>query len=96
MKKITISKKEKPHYNKTHDLRCSTRSIARVFIELSERKKAIVEEMKFGALRHIPELNISHKLLRELILSFDLYHGFLDTCYANVYITSAKIKDAMA
>ncbi|QHN81910.1 uncharacterized protein DS421_20g691060 [Arachis hypogaea] len=95
MKKIIIAKKEKPHYNKTHDLSYSTRSIARVFTELGERKKAIVEEMEFGALRHIPELNISHKLLRELILSFDLYHEFLDTCYAKVYITSAKIGDAL-
>ncbi|KAL4320538.1 hypothetical protein AHAS_Ahas14G0020500 [Arachis hypogaea] len=53
MKKKTSSKQEKPHYNKTHDLRCLTRSIARVFANLSEQKKAIVDEMRFGALRHI-------------------------------------------
>ncbi|RYR05473.1 hypothetical protein Ahy_B06g085340 [Arachis hypogaea] len=80
---------------KTHDLRCSTRSIARVFTELSEEKKTIVEEMGFGALRRIPELNVSHKLLRELILCFDLYHRFLDTHYGKIYITSAKIGDAL-
>ncbi|KAL4394303.1 hypothetical protein AHAS_Ahas02G0138500 [Arachis hypogaea] len=91
MKKMTISKKEKRHYNKTYDLRCSTRSIARVFAELSEEKKTIIEEMEFGALRYIPELNISHKLLRKLILCFDLYHGSLDTCYGKIYITHAKI-----
>ncbi|KAL4321737.1 hypothetical protein AHAS_Ahas14G0140400 [Arachis hypogaea] len=70
MKKMTISKMEKPHYN--------------VFAQLSERKKATVEEMGFGALRHIPKLNVSHKLLRELILCFDLYHRFLDTRYGKV------------
>ncbi|XLR34980.1 hypothetical protein S83_062880, partial [Arachis hypogaea] len=80
---------------KTHDLRCSTRSIARVFAGLSEQKKAIIKEIKFGALRHISELNVSHKLLKELILSFDLYHGFLGTHYGKVYITPAKIGDAL-
>ncbi|RYR48846.1 hypothetical protein Ahy_A07g034918 [Arachis hypogaea] len=71
----------------THDLRCSTRLIARVFAELSEKKKVIVEEMGFGVLRHIPELNVSHKLLRGLILCFDLYHRFLDTRNGKIYIT---------
>ncbi|RYR72436.1 hypothetical protein Ahy_A02g006655 [Arachis hypogaea] len=56
--------------------------VNRVFTELSEEKKTIVEEMRFDALRHIPKLNVSHKLLRKLILSFDLYHGFLDTRYS--------------
>ncbi|KAL4305470.1 hypothetical protein AHAS_Ahas16G0081500 [Arachis hypogaea] len=41
MKKKIISKKEKPYYNKTHDLSCSTRSIARVFADLSEQKKIL-------------------------------------------------------
>ncbi|KAL4398045.1 hypothetical protein AHAS_Ahas01G0252600 [Arachis hypogaea] len=87
--------KEKPHYNKTHDLICSTRSIARVFAELSEQKKVTIEEMEFGALRHIPKLKVLHKLLKELILCFDLYHGFLDTRYGKIYITPAKIGDAL-
>ncbi|KAL4371953.1 hypothetical protein AHAS_Ahas06G0217300 [Arachis hypogaea] len=51
--------------------------------------------MGFGALRRIPELNVSHKLLRELILCFDLYHGFLDTHYGKIYIIPAKIGDAL-
>ncbi|RYR76390.1 hypothetical protein Ahy_A01g000983 [Arachis hypogaea] len=80
---------------KTHDLICSTRSIARVFAELSEQKKVTIEEMEFGALRHIPKLKVLHKLLKELILCFDLYHGFLDTRYGKIYITPAKIGDAL-
>ncbi|KAL4337246.1 hypothetical protein AHAS_Ahas12G0091000 [Arachis hypogaea] len=51
--------------------------------------------MGFDALRHILELNVSHKLLRKLILCCDLYHGFLDTRYEKVYITPAKIGDAL-
>ncbi|KAL4366049.1 hypothetical protein AHAS_Ahas07G0167200 [Arachis hypogaea] len=68
---MTISKKEKSPYNKTHDLSCSTRSIAWVFAELSEQKKAIVEEMKFGD--HFPEKVTYSKLneqQKEIVDSF--------------------------
>ncbi|XP_020964673.1 uncharacterized protein LOC110265765 [Arachis ipaensis] len=51
--------------------------------------------MRFGTLRHIPELNVSHKLSRELILCFDLYHAFLDTHYGKIYITPTKIGHAL-
>ncbi|KAL4307060.1 hypothetical protein AHAS_Ahas16G0240500 [Arachis hypogaea] len=51
--------------------------------------------MGFGALRYILELNVFHKLLRELIHCFDLYHGCLDTRYGKIYITPAKIRDAL-
>ncbi|KAL4343362.1 hypothetical protein AHAS_Ahas11G0070800 [Arachis hypogaea] len=57
-------------------------------------KKNIVEDMGFGALAHIPEMNISHKLLRELIHCYDAYHGCLETLYRKIYITHAKIRDA--
>ncbi|KAL4276917.1 hypothetical protein AHAS_Ahas20G0255100 [Arachis hypogaea] len=62
---------------------------------MSEQKKAIVEEMGFGALRHIPSLNVLHKLSRELILFFDLYKGFLETRYEKICITPTKIRDAL-
>ncbi|QHN94026.1 uncharacterized protein DS421_17g597750 [Arachis hypogaea] len=52
--------------------------------------------MGFGALAHIPEMNISHKLLRELIRCYDAYHGCLETLYGRIYITPAKIRDALA
>ncbi|RYQ79538.1 hypothetical protein Ahy_Scaffold5g107756 [Arachis hypogaea] len=95
MKKVTVTKKEKPHYNKTHNLRCQTKSIARVFKEMSVEKKNIVQEMGFVALAHIPEMNISHKLLRELIRCYDAYHGCLETLYGRIYITPAKMRDAL-
>ncbi|KAL4380698.1 hypothetical protein AHAS_Ahas04G0059500 [Arachis hypogaea] len=95
MTKKTISKKEKPLYDKIHDLGCSTRTIAIVFTNMSNRKKAIAEEMGFGGLRHIPSLKVSHKLLRELILSFDLYKGFLEKRCRKIYVTPAKIRDAL-
>ncbi|KAL4391535.1 hypothetical protein AHAS_Ahas03G0254800 [Arachis hypogaea] len=92
---MAVAKKEKSHYNKNHDLRCQTKSISRMLKEMSEEKKNIVEEMKFGALAHILEMNISHKLLRELIHCYDAYHGCLNTLYGKIYITLTKIRDAL-
>ncbi|KAL4300800.1 hypothetical protein AHAS_Ahas17G0237100 [Arachis hypogaea] len=62
---------------------------------MSQQKKDIVEEMGFGALAHIPKMNVSHKLLRELIACYDDYYGYLDTLYDRIYITPAKIVDAL-
>ncbi|RYR08002.1 hypothetical protein Ahy_B05g075522 [Arachis hypogaea] len=42
---------------------------------MSQEKKAIVEEMGFGALAHVLEMKVSHALLRELIDCYDEYHG---------------------
>ncbi|KAL4299455.1 hypothetical protein AHAS_Ahas17G0102600 [Arachis hypogaea] len=70
------------------------RMIAKVF-NMSNQKKAIVEKIGFGALRYIPSLNVLHKLLRELILSFDLYKAFLETRYEKIYVTLVKIRDTL-
>ncbi|QHO24340.1 uncharacterized protein DS421_12g371370 [Arachis hypogaea] len=51
--------------------------------------------MRFGALAHIPEMNVSHKLLRELIACYDVYYGYLDTLHGRIYITPAKVGDAL-
>ncbi|QHO07285.1 uncharacterized protein DS421_14g462310 [Arachis hypogaea] len=95
MKKMMVTKKQKPRYNKTHDLRCQTKVIARVFKNMSQQKKDIVEEMGFTALAHIPEMNFSHKLLRELVACYDDYYGYLDTLHGRIYITPIKIADAL-
>ncbi|RYR74096.1 hypothetical protein Ahy_A02g008713 [Arachis hypogaea] len=75
MKKTMVTKKEKPRYNKTHDCRCQTKTIATVFKNFSQEKKDIVEEMGFGALAHVPEMNVSHALLKELIDCYDEYRN---------------------
>ncbi|KAL4338307.1 hypothetical protein AHAS_Ahas12G0197100 [Arachis hypogaea] len=45
------------------------------FRKLSKEKKVIVDEMVFGTLSHIPSLNVTHKLLKELTNSFDFYEN---------------------
>ncbi|RYR00877.1 hypothetical protein Ahy_B07g088972 [Arachis hypogaea] len=95
MKKTMVTKKEKPHYNKTHNLRCQTKAIATVFKNLSLEKKDIVEKMGFGALAHVPEMNISHALLRELIACYDDYYGCLNIFHGKIYITPDKVAAAL-
>ncbi|QHO13749.1 uncharacterized protein DS421_15g518150 [Arachis hypogaea] len=51
--------------------------------------------MGFGALAHFPEMNVSHKLLRELIGCYDDYYGYLDTFYGGIYITPDKVANAL-
>ncbi|RYR19785.1 hypothetical protein Ahy_B03g064676 [Arachis hypogaea] len=91
MKKTMVTKKEKPRYNKAHDLRCQTKTIARVFKAMSQEKKYIVEEMRFAALEQVPEMNVSHSLLRELIAFYDDYYGCLNTLHGKIYITPDKV-----
>ncbi|XLR08385.1 hypothetical protein S83_036323, partial [Arachis hypogaea] len=79
----------------THDLRCQTKAIARVFKAMSQQKQDIVVEIGFGALAHVPEINVSHKLLRELIGCCDDYYGYLDTLYGRIYITPDKVANAL-
>ncbi|QHN97634.1 uncharacterized protein DS421_18g629070 [Arachis hypogaea] len=58
-----------------------------MFKEMSQEKKDIVEEMGFGVLAHLPKMNVSHSLLRELIACHDDYHGCLKTLHGKIYIT---------
>ncbi|QHN98230.1 uncharacterized protein DS421_18g634220 [Arachis hypogaea] len=76
---------------KTHDLRCQTKAIARVFKAMSQKKKDIVEEMRFGTLSHVLEMNVSHSLLRELVACYDEYYGYLDILYGKISITPDKV-----
>ncbi|QHN85623.1 uncharacterized protein DS421_16g538970 [Arachis hypogaea] len=62
---------------------------------MSKEKKDIVEEIGFGALAHVPKMNVSHSLLRELIDCYDDYHGCLKTLHGKIYITPSKITVAL-
>ncbi|RYR10244.1 hypothetical protein Ahy_B05g078717 [Arachis hypogaea] len=59
-------------YNQTKDLKCVTRLLSEKFEKMSEAKNAIVRELRFGGLMHIPPMNVPHKLLKELANSFNL------------------------
>ncbi|XLT82634.1 hypothetical protein HN873_004387 [Arachis hypogaea] len=46
-------------------------------------------------MRHIPGLNVTHKLLKELANSFDPFNNFMDTWYGVIKITLDKIMDVL-
>ncbi|KAL4374809.1 hypothetical protein AHAS_Ahas05G0218900 [Arachis hypogaea] len=62
---------------------------------MNNDKKALVEELRFFAMTHIPALNVSHKLLKELTYSFDLYNSTLQTRYGVIEITLKKKRDSL-
>ncbi|XLR19038.1 hypothetical protein S83_046950, partial [Arachis hypogaea] len=74
---------------------CQTKAMATVYRDMTQEKKDIVEEMGFGALAHVSEMNVSHALLRELINHFDEEKGCLKTLQGRIYITSQKVAAAL-
>ncbi|QHN95849.1 uncharacterized protein DS421_18g613270 [Arachis hypogaea] len=88
--------KEKAHYNKTHYCRCQTKAIATMYRKMSQEKKDIMKEMGFGALAHVPEMNVSNTLLIELLDRFDEERGCLKTLHGRIYITPRKVASALS
>ncbi|QHN89042.1 uncharacterized protein DS421_16g568770 [Arachis hypogaea] len=62
---------------------------------MSEPKKAIVRELGFRGLMHIPPMNVPHKLLKELANSFKLDKNTLETSYGSFKIKPKTIGDAL-
>ncbi|RYQ96206.1 hypothetical protein Ahy_B08g091842 [Arachis hypogaea] len=62
---------------------------------MSEANKAIVRELGFGGLMHIPPMNVPHKLLKELANSFNLEKKKLDTRHGSLKIKPKKIGAAL-
>ncbi|XLR23188.1 hypothetical protein S83_051088, partial [Arachis hypogaea] len=80
---------------KTHYCRCQTKAIATVYREMGQEKKDIVEEMGFGGLTHVPEMNVFDTLLIELLDRFDVESGCLKTLQGTIYITPRKVAAAL-
>ncbi|RYQ82611.1 hypothetical protein Ahy_B10g101194 [Arachis hypogaea] len=72
----------------TKDLKCATRLLSKKFEKMSEPKKAIVRELEFGRLVHIPPMN-------ELANSFKLGKNTLKTSYGSFKIKPKIIGDAL-
>ncbi|QHN87385.1 uncharacterized protein DS421_16g554630 [Arachis hypogaea] len=87
--------KKKAHYNKTHYCRCQTKAISTVYMQMSQEKKDIVEEIGFGALANVPKMNVSNTLLKELLDRFDKEKGCLKTLQGKIYITPRKVAAAL-
>ncbi|RYR42954.1 hypothetical protein Ahy_A08g039388 [Arachis hypogaea] len=67
--------------NQTKDFKCATHLLNEKFRNMSEEKKIIVRNLRFGVLMHIPPLRVHHQILRELANSFKLGENRLETGY---------------
>ncbi|RYR67156.1 hypothetical protein Ahy_A03g013431 [Arachis hypogaea] len=81
--------------NQTKDLKCATHLLNDKFRNMTEEKKAIVRDLGFGGLMHIPPLRVHHQLLRELANNFKLGENRLETGYGSFKITPRKIGHAL-
>ncbi|RYR04435.1 hypothetical protein Ahy_B06g084159 [Arachis hypogaea] len=79
----------------TKDLKCAIRLLSEKFEKMSEPKKAIVRELGFGGLMHIPPMNVPHKLLKELANSFKLGKNTLETSYGSFKVKPKTIGAAL-
>ncbi|RYR77038.1 hypothetical protein Ahy_A01g001520 [Arachis hypogaea] len=71
--------------NQTKDLKCATHLLNDKFRNMTEEKKAIVRDLGFGGLMHIPPLRVDHQLLRELANNFKLGENRLKTGYGDLF-----------
>ncbi|QHO01063.1 uncharacterized protein DS421_13g411730 [Arachis hypogaea] len=81
--------------NKTKDLKCATHLLSDKFRNMTGEKKAIVRDLGFGGLMHIPPLRVDHQLLRELANNFKLGENRLKTAYGSFQITPKTIGYAL-
>ncbi|RYR74890.1 hypothetical protein Ahy_A02g009603 [Arachis hypogaea] len=81
--------------NQTKDLKCATHLLSDKFRNMTEEKKAIVRDLGFGGLMHIPPLRVDHQLLRELANNFKLGENRLKTGYGTFQITPKTIGHAL-
>ncbi|KAL4397133.1 hypothetical protein AHAS_Ahas01G0161400 [Arachis hypogaea] len=54
-----------------------------------------MEEMGFGALTNVLEMNVSNTLLKELLDCFDEEKGCMKTLQGKIYITPRKVAAAL-
>ncbi|QHO24622.1 uncharacterized protein DS421_12g373810 [Arachis hypogaea] len=90
-----MAARNQPGRNQTKDLKCATHLLSDKFRNMSEEKKAIVRDLGFGGLMHIPPLRVHHQLLRELANNFKLEENRLETGYGSFKITPRKIGHAL-
>ncbi|XP_020971426.1 uncharacterized protein LOC110268803 [Arachis ipaensis] len=62
---------------------------------MSDEKKAIVRDLGFGGLMHIPPLRVHHKILKELANSFKLGKNTLETGYGSFKVRPRTIGAAL-
>ncbi|MED6163965.1 hypothetical protein PIB30_085081 [Stylosanthes scabra] len=93
-KKLKGSGKKK-QYNKSNRTRCSPSDVAKLLEKLSSEQKEVVRDMGFGALENLSILNISKKMMMELVDSFNTNDNNMRTTLGRIKLDASKIGDAL-
>ncbi|MED6208024.1 hypothetical protein PIB30_041195 [Stylosanthes scabra] len=96
-KKTKSVKKPSSGKNQGHLFRCLPTTVATMFDYLNENpdKRALVDQMGFGALSHLPNKNLDQVLLKQLFDCYNIYDNTIYSDAAAVKITTKKIGDAL-
>ncbi|MED6135004.1 hypothetical protein PIB30_042258 [Stylosanthes scabra] len=89
-KKLKGSGKKKQYNNKS-----SPSDVAKLLEKLSSEQKAVVRDMGFGALKNLSILNISKKMMMELVDSFNTNDNSIRTTLGRIKLDASKIGDAL-
>ncbi|MED6178204.1 hypothetical protein PIB30_105369, partial [Stylosanthes scabra] len=80
---------------KSNRTRCSPSDVAKLLEKLSFEQKAVVRDMGFGALENLSILNISKKMMMELVDSFNTNDNSMRTTLGRIKLDASKIGDAL-
>ncbi|MED6173716.1 hypothetical protein PIB30_062246 [Stylosanthes scabra] len=91
------AKKKSSGKNQGHEFRCLPKTVAQMFIYLKDHpdKRALVDEMGFGALSYLLDKYLNQKLLKQIYDCYDIYDNTIYSDAAAVNITTEKIGHAL-
>ncbi|MED6152527.1 hypothetical protein PIB30_092947 [Stylosanthes scabra] len=74
--------------DKHSDSRCTPLMFRKIYDSLFLEKKRLIDEMGLGAFQHLPSFYINHKMLIELVKSYDIFTNTISTSVGEFLITS--------
>ncbi|MED6118969.1 hypothetical protein PIB30_007859 [Stylosanthes scabra] len=80
-----------------HEFTCVPLSVSSIFnkcLNNDPEQMKIVEELRFGAFRHLPLYYLKHKVLKQIFNCFDPYDHTIHAVAGDVEITTEKIGEA--
>ncbi|MED6114010.1 hypothetical protein PIB30_076108 [Stylosanthes scabra] len=80
--------------DKRSDSRCTPLKFRKIYDILSPEKKALIDEMELEAFQHLPNFYINHKVLIELVRSYDIFTNTISTSVGEFLITFEKVGHA--
>ncbi|MED6220648.1 hypothetical protein PIB30_046853, partial [Stylosanthes scabra] len=76
---------------KRSDSRCTPKKFREIYDDLSPEKKLLIGKIGLGAFQYLPKEYINHKILNELVRSYDLLSNKITTSVGEFVIKSEKV-----